>query len=403
MSRRVVITSMGYITSMGDSEETVMDRFRTDQTGFRYDEAFSDVLVCPVDNFDVRQYTGRYKNRRYLNRGAAFCGASAILAVQNADIPDQQLADAGLFSGVGPNLDMGEVCRKMVTEENGQTILPALWMLSFLPNTASSVIADILGIHGENATISTACSASLQAMGEGFRRIKDGYLDMALAGGGDSRLNHGGILAYHKAQALHRGTGAPETAYSAFDKDRSGFVPGEGGAYFVLEDLAGAQKRNAPIVAEVCGFGCSLDGYNMTAPQPDGIWAEKAVRHALHEAGVAPADVDLVAAHGTGTVLNDHMEAEMIHRVFSRRPPLVTSFKSWVGHLAAACGAVETALALLCMKNSFIPRIRNLRHSCTAEIRLVRENTTAAIDLALIQSFGFGGQNSALVVRKWKN
>ena len=403
MSQRVVITSMGFITPMGDSEEAVMDRFQADETGFRYDEALPDVIVCPVDNFDVQQYTGRYKNRRYLNRGAAFCVASAILAVRNANIPAQQLADAGLFSGVGPNLDMGETCRGMVAEEPAQTTLPALWMLPFLPNTASAVMADILGVHGENATISTACSASLQAMGEGFRRIKDGYLDTALAGGGDSRLNRGGILAYRKAQALHRGTGAPETSYTVFDTRRDGFVPGEGGAYFIMETLAGAQERNASIIAEVCGFGCSLDGYSMTAPQPDGLWGEKAVRVALQEAGAEPADIDLVVAHGTGTALNDQMEAELIHRVYSGTRPPVTSLKSWVGHLAAACGAVETALALLCMKNSFIPRVRNLRQPCSEKIRLVQENTAAQLDLIVIQSFGFGGQNSALVVRKWKN
>lgn len=403
MSRRVAITSMGFITPMGDSEETVMANFRADQTGFRYDHAFPDVLVCPVDHFDVKDYTGRYKNRRYLNRGAAFCAASAILAVRNANIPEQQLAGAGLFSGVGPNFDMDETCRAMTPEEGTRAMLPALWMLSFLPNTASSVMAGILGIHGENLTISTACSASLQAVGEGFRRIKDNYLDMALAGGGDSRLSRGGILAYQKAQALHRGTGVPEHSYSAFDINRDGFVPGEGGAYFVMEDTAEAQKRNAPIVAEVCGFGCSLDGYNMTAPQPEGIWGEKAVRNALQEAEIEPADIDLVVAHGTGTVLNDQMEAELIQRVFSGAQPPVTSLKSWVGHLAAACGAVETALAVLCMKNGFIPRIRNLRHPCTEKIHLVQEDTAAEVDRILIQSFGFGGQNSALVIRKWKN
>lgn len=403
MSRRVVITSMGFISSMGNTEETVMERFREDTVGFRFDEIFPDVLVCPVPDFHLKQFTGRLKNRRYLNRGAGFCLAAAILAVQGSMMTESQRSHAGLFSGTGPNFDLGEALPGFAQNEPEASSLQALWMLRFLPNTASSIIAEVLGIHGENATISTACSASLQAIGEAYRRIRDGYLDIAMAGGGDSRLNQGGILAYRKAQALHAGSLDPRTSYASFDSRRNGFVPGEGGAYFVLEELSCAKKRKAQIVAEVCGYGCSMDGFSMTAPEPDGIWAERSVRHALKEAGVEPAQIDLVASHGTGTLLNDRMEAALIRRVFSGKQPYVISLKSWIGHLAAACGAVETAITLLCMKNNFIPKIRNLKHPCDADINLVMENSNAQLNLSMMQSFGFGGQNSALVIRKWKD
>ncbi len=402
MKNRVVITSMGFVTSMGTSELEVMNRFQTDTVGFRFDDDYKGIPVCPIQDFDLRQYTGRLKNRRYLNRGAGFCVAAAILAAQNWKISNRPLSHSGLFTGTGPNYDISGECSEIVHGDLDHSSLQALWMLRFLPNTASSIISEILGIHGENATISTACSASLQAIGEAYRRIRDGYLEIALAGGGDSRLSKGGILAYQKAQALCTGEGDPYTLYSPFDEKRDGFVPGEGGAFFVLEELSCAEKRNAPIIGEVCGFGCSLDGWNMTAPEPEGIWGEKAVRHALKEADLQPMDIDLITSHGTGTFLNDQMEAALIHRIFFEKQPFVISLKSWIGHLAAACGAVETAITLLCMKNSFIPKIRNLKKPCAPDINLVLENREEQTNLALIQSFGFGGQNSALVVRKWK-
>jgi 3-oxoacyl-[acyl-carrier-protein] synthase II len=403
MKKRVVITSMGFITSMGTSEIEVMNRFQTDTVGFRFDDDYHGVPVCPIPDFDLRHYTGRLKNRRYLNRGAGFCVAAAILAAKDWKKSNRLLSHAGLFSGTGPNFDISGECGEAANGELDHSSLQALWMLRFLPNTASSVISEILGIHGENATINTACSASLQAIGEAYRRIRDGYLETALAGGGDSRLSRGGILAYLKAKALFTGEGDPCTLYSPFDEKRDGFVPGEGGAFFVLEELSCAEKRNASIIGEVCGFGCSLDGWSMTAPEPQGLWGEKAVRHALKEAAVRPVDIDLVTSHGTGTFLNDQMETRLIHRIFSEKQPFVISLKSWIGHLAAACGAVETAITMLCMKNSFMPRIRNLKRPCAPDINLVLENREEPANLALIQSFGFGGQNSALVVRKWKN
>jgi 3-oxoacyl-[acyl-carrier-protein] synthase II len=402
MDRRVVITSMGLISSLGNSEDEVMNRFQTDTVGFRFDDDYKDILTCPIRDFDLKQYTGKFKNRRYLNRGAGFCLAAALLAVQNNDVSNRQLSQAGLFSGTGPNFDIGGECREVINGELDDKSLQALWMLRFLPNTASSIIAEMVGVHGENATINTACSASLQAIGEAYRRIRHGYLDVSLAGGGDSRLSGGGILAYQKAQALHVGKGNPETSYTTFDTSRNGFVPGEGGAFFLLEELSHAEKRNASIIGEVCGFGCSMDGCTMTAPEPQGKWAEQAIRHALEEANATPKDIDLITSHGTGTFLNDQMEANLIHRIFFKKQPFVISLKSWIGHLAAACGAVETAITLLCMKNNFIPKIRNLKEPCSPDINLVQENRDAEMTFSLIQSFGFGGQNSALVIRKWK-
>jgi 3-oxoacyl-[acyl-carrier-protein] synthase II len=401
MHRRVVITSIGVISSLGFTLEEILNNLKDENTSFERSHFDSEVVVSPINGFDIKDFAGHFKDRRYLNRGAQFCVASAIEAVKKAGIDKKLLAEAGLFLGAGPNLDIGGEFPDVKGGEIDRRDLMALWMLKFLPNTAASVIAKLAGIHGENQTLTTACSASLQAIGEAFRKIRDGYIDLAFAGGGDSRLSKSSILAYKKAHALCDGTGKPERAIRPFDRSRNGFVPGEGGAFFLLEDLQHAKKRGAVIYGEICGYGASIDGYSMTAPEPDGIWAERAVNAALQEAEFAPSDIDVISSHGTGTLLNDLMEADLIDRVCGKRPPFIIALKSWIGHIAAACGAVELAICLACMKYSYLPKIRNLDEPCHAGLNFVREERGYPIQSILLENFGFGGQNSALIVRKY--
>jgi len=403
MSRRVVITSIGVVSALGCSSEEIVSALKAGRVSFERAPFDRTVWACPVaSDFNIRNFTGRYKNARYLNRGAQFCVASAMAALREAGLDADMRARAGLFVGTGPNLDIGTEFPEIQDGHLDREDLAALWILRFLPNTAASAIADLAGVHGENLTIGTACSASLQAVGEAFRRIKHGVLDLALAGGGDSRLSPGAILAYRKSQALWTGDEDCSRAYGAFDATRRGFVPGEGGAFFVLEDLDHARNRGARIYAEVCGFGASLDGYNMTAPEPDGTWAAAAVRSALREAGLEAHKVDVISAHGTGTPLNDAMEANLISRVQGEHRPFVLALKSWIGHLAAACGAVELAIGLAAMARNHLPEIRNLKEPCAGNINFVREAKEMPTETMLLQNFGFGGQNGALVVRLWR-
>ncbi len=403
MCKRVVITAFGVISSLGFSTSEIMDSLRSGRTAFTRPRFDPDVAVCPIDGaFNLKDFTGRYKNARYLNRGARFAVAAAMSAVGQAKLPGGMLAEAGLFVGAGPNLDIGEDFPGVQAGELDHQSLAALWILKYLPNTPASAISDLAGIHGENATIGTACSASLQAIGEAFRKIRCGYLNLALAGGGDSRISPGGILGYRKAQALWTGNGRCEEEYAPFDCSRKGFVPGEGGAFFLLEELEHAKARGARILCEVCGFGASMDGCNMTAPDPAGTWGEKAVRGALEEAAVSPSDIDVVSAHGTGTLLNDEMEANLIARVYGDHRPQIIAIKSWTGHLSAACGAMELAVGLACMENGYLPQIRNLREPCKDGLDFVRTARNAAVGTMMLENFGFGGQNAALVVRGWK-
>jgi 3-oxoacyl-[acyl-carrier-protein] synthase II len=401
MAERVVITSVGIISSLGFYAEEIIANMKRNHVAFEFSSHDQRLLVAPVKEFELASFTGRFKHKRYLHRGAAFAVASALEAVRHAGLDARDLQHAGIYAGVGPNLDFEH---EIVQREDGKIAaesLSALWLLKFLPNTAVSTIAQLVGAHGENNTYGSACASSLQAIGEGYRKIKNGYLDCALCGGGDSRLSRGGLLGYQKAQALFQAEEVADMRYSPFDESRKGFVPGEGGAFFVLESLAHAQKRQAPIYAEICGYGSSIDGYTMTAPDPSGYWAEQAVRNALTEADLLPGAINVVSAHATGTKLNDAMEAALLQRLFATEKPYILAYKSWIGHAAAACGALELALGLCAMQAAFLPGIRNLKKPCNPDLHYVYESCEKEYRTMLYENFGFGGQNAALVLRKW--
>ncbi len=397
--RRVVITALGVISSLGAGEQEILAGFAQGQGAFRRPSFDRELVVAPITSFEIRDYTGPCKERRYLNRGAQFSVAAALAALKDSGLDGERASRAGLFVGAGPNLDLGGELPDIQAGKIAEESLMALWILRFLPNTAASVIARLLGVHGENLTVGTACTATLQALGEAFRKIKHGYLDLALAGGGDSRMSKGALLAYKKAGALYRGGGDPRQASRPFDETRQGFVPGEGGAFFLLEEQEHAQRRGAKIYGEICGFGASLTGYSMTAPDPAGYWEEAAVRSALGEARLQPGEIDVVAAHGTGTVLNDSMEATLLARVFAGHAPAVLALKSWIGHLSIACGAVELALCLTALRQGYLPEIRNLTTPCHQGLNFVRQGLTASPRTLLVENFGFGGQNGALIVK----
>ncbi|MBF0120989.1 MAG: beta-ketoacyl-[acyl-carrier-protein] synthase family protein [Desulfobacterales bacterium] len=398
MTRRVVITSTSVISSLGNFPSEIIYNLKNGNVVFERPSFDGTLTICPIKNFVLKSFTGRFKQSRYLNRGAEFNVAAASQLISIAGLSKEVLEKAGLFVGCGPNLDISSDFPEIHNANMDIDDLQALWILKFLPNTSASVISSLYGIHGENSTIATACSASLQAIGEAYRKIKHGTIEVAIAGGGDSRLNHGGLLAYKKANALWLYN---ENDYSPFNENNEGFVPGEGGAFFLLEELEHAKKSGREIICEICGFGTSMDGYNLTAPEPNGKWAEIAVLKAINESQITPSQVDLIAAHGTGTILNDIMEARLIDRLFSKKKPFVTALKSWIGHAAAGCGAIELAILLACLKENYIPEIRNLKKTCYDGINFVINPYVFSPSYFIIQNFGFGGQNSALLLKSW--
>lgn len=402
MARRVVITALGMQTSLGQTPEEILASFKSNRTSFERFAPVADVVVCPIKQFDLQSITGRFKNRRYLNRGAAFGVAAALAALNQSGLTKEQLSAAGLFVGTGPNLDLQNDPPRGLDGNIAWQKTSALWLLKFIANTSAAVISQLAGINGESLSIQTACTAGLAAIGEAFFKVKHGALELALAGAGDSRLSLGGIMAYRKAQALFNGKLEPDQASRPFDQARDGFVSGEGGAFFLLESLEHARRRNATILAEIKGFGASMDAHGMTAPEPLGTHSEKAVRKALRQAQLAPEDIQAVSAHGTGTPINDEVEAKVLERVFGQKGPFVLGFKSWIGHLSAACGAAELALALVCLNENYWPRIRNLTEPCSQKINFVQNDLAAPVKRVLLENFGFGGQNCAMIVENWR-
>jgi 3-oxoacyl-[acyl-carrier-protein] synthase II len=370
MKNRVVITGTGFVLQNCSSLEEIFSKVTTGKGQF---ELFSTrngscYPVAPIQNFDLKDSVGRCKNKRYLGRAGLFGLSSAVDAVRDSGLEFYQIEKLGLFSGAGPNLDFD------YSDERNR----ALWLLHYLPNTMNSVISSQLGIHGPAMTLGNACAASLHAVGEAFLKIVYGQLDFALAGGADSRISDYGISGYADAGALYSRKDQGKN-YFPLTTMPCGFIPGEGGAFFVLESEESAKDRGAKIYAEVAGFSASSDGFNMTAPEPEGKFAQEAVSGALKMSGLSADEIDFVSAHGTGTILNDKMEQELILRMFGASDPDIFAFKTYFGHLASGCGAAElaSALSLFLFSNE-------------------------GYESAVLQNFGFGGQNAALVIKRYR-
>jgi 3-oxoacyl-[acyl-carrier-protein] synthase II len=361
------------------------------------------------------------KTLKIMGRGARFGVAAADLAVRDSglELSRENLERVGVVMGTGMvPIDLPEVAPLVAAACNGdgsiqfdrlgqcgsQALFP-LWILKYLPNMVAAHISLIQGAQGPNSTITTACSAGTQAVGEAFRLIARDDADLVLAGGADSRVDPLLLLAYSALGALSPGQRPPAEVSRPFDGARDGFVLGEGAGVLVLEEMERARKRGATIYAEVIGLGSSFDAYAVTKPDPEAGGAARAIRWALQEARVDPHDVDYINAHGTSTRLNDLMETVAIKRVFNsaaRDLPL-SSIKSMVGHLIGAAGAVEAiALALTLYEGVLPPTINQTQPDPCCDLDYVPNCAREmSVRTALSTSFGFGGQNAALVMRRF--
>jgi 3-oxoacyl-[acyl-carrier-protein] synthase II len=298
----------------------------------------------------------------------------------------------------------GELQTTVLGQRGGSALFP-LWILKYLPNMVAAHISMALNAQGPNSTITTACAAGTQAVGEAFRLIARDDADIVLAGGADSRIDPLMILAYTALGALSTGDRPVTEVSRPFDGRRDGFVLGEGAGVLCLEELEHAKQRGATIYAEVLGLGSSFDAYSVTKPDPDAKGAARAISEALREARVDPQDVDYINAHGTSTRLNDLMETAAVKAVFhekARRLPL-SSIKSMVGHLIGAAGAVEAvALALTLRDGALPPTINQTQPDPECDLDYV-PNTAREVPVrtGVSTSFGFGGQNAALVMRRF--
>jgi 3-oxoacyl-[acyl-carrier-protein] synthase II len=416
---RVAITGIGVITPIAQTVSEFDEALRQGKTGFsslenRFGEDFAIKLAAEVKDFDPLKYFADKKDAKRTDRFAQFAVAAAKTALEDSGSDFEELDPyrKGILFGVGIGglqLTLDEHS-KMV--DRGSSRISALYIPMMIANMASGAIALALdteeksGFHGDNFAYCSACASSTHAIGEAFRKIKDGYLDVCIAGGSESVINEFALGAFNNMKALSK-SDDPSRASIPFDKERDGFVMGEGGAALVLENYDKAVARGAKIYAEIAGYGATDDGYHITAPSPYGKAAAAAMSMAVKEAGLEPSDIDYINAHGTSTPMNDRCETAAIKLAFGEHAAKikVNSTKSMFGHMLGAAGAAEAAAVALQIKGNYIHKTAGL---CQLDPECDLDNCKDGYEnfnvrAALSNSLGFGGHNACILIREVKN
>src|SRR5438874_10837184 len=425
--RRVVISGLGVVAPNGVGKDAFWSACREGMSGVgpirSFDASNYPVKIAgEVNDFDVTPFlpSEHRKSAKIMSRATRFAVGAAGLAVRDSGVgpewDDPTRVGVCMGTGVVP-IDLPEIAPALALAcadgqlqtdrlgEQGSGAIQPMWILKYLPNMVAAHISMAYNAQGPNSTITTAGVAGTQAIGEAFRLIARGDADVMLAGGADSRIDPLMLLAYSALGALSRSERSPSEVSRPFDRRRDGFVLGEGAGVLILEDAEHARRRGASIYAEVKGFGSSFDAFSITKPDPEARGAARAIEAALNEAHVDRSEVDYINAHGTSTRLNDQMETTAVKRVFgehARRLPL-SSIKSMIGHLIGAAGAVEAVAMALTLHGGVVPPTINLTDpdpACDLDYvpQTAREYRAKA---AVSTSFGFGGQNGALVMQQW--
>ena len=410
--RRVVITGMGAITPLGLSVEEFWQGLVAGKSGIDWitvidTEGYPAKVSGEVRGFDPEQYIDR-KDARRMARFSQFAVAAAQQAVDSADLKMGDVAPErmGVLLGNGygglPNTD--EAVRTIV--DKGGMRLDPFFMLKTLPNMAASHVSMRFQAKGPSSTITTACAAATQAMGEALALIRRGQADVMLTGGSEAGMCELGLASFSVMKVLSTRTDDPTKASRPFDAKRDGFISAEGAAIFVLESLEHAQARGASILAELIGFAASADAYHMVAPCADGEGAARCMRWALEDAGVEPEEVDYINAHGTSTPLNDASETAAIKAALGEHAYQVpiSSTKSMIGHTLGASGALESVACVKTLESGLIHPTINYDYpdsSCDLDY-VPNQAREAEVRVVLKNSFGFGGQNACLVFRRFE-
>ncbi|MEU1662126.1 beta-ketoacyl-[acyl-carrier-protein] synthase family protein [Streptomyces sparsogenes] len=399
----VAVTGLGLVTpggiGAGPSWEAVLDGRPT----AAHDPELADQPVrisCRVPGFDPDRLLGGRRAHR-LDRFVQLALVAAREAVADAGL-DPATWDGGRVGVVLGCADGGPAtveAQHRVLLENPAWVSPLLLPMQ-LPNMLAGQTAIEFGATGPNLVVATACASGASAIGTARDLLALGRCDIVVTGGSEAMITPLVMAGFARMGALSRRDGDPATASRPFDADRDGFVAGEGAGVLVLERVADARARGARVRARISGYGATADAHHMTSPHPDGVGIEAALRAALADAGAGPGDVQHVNAHGTSTPLNDLAEGRMLHRVLTA-DPLVTSTKGVTGHLLGAAGAVEAAFGVLAVEHQLVPPTANLRTLDPGlDIKLATAPTATRIDLALSNSFGFGGQNAVLAITR---
>jgi 3-oxoacyl-[acyl-carrier-protein] synthase II len=408
--RRVAITGIGAITPIGITVEGLWAGLRAQRSAVRsitrFDASpFRSQIAAEVNDFNATDFLERKRAKR-LDRFGHFSVSAARLALEDAGLDlaaeDRERIGSMMGTALGGVGYAEEQCG--VFYRTGVRDLDPILALTVFGGAASCNVAIEFGLQGPNSTNAMSCASGTIAIGDGFRQIRDGYADVMVCGGVEAPLAPLCYGAFAIIRAMSTRNHDPTSASRPFDKDRDGFVMGEGAAVMVLEEYTRAVARGAKIYGEVLGYGLSNDAYHMTAPRPDGSQAARTMRRALEDAMVSPTEINYVNAHGSSTPLNDATETLAIKRVFGEHAyrMQVSGTKGYYGHALGASGAIEAAICALALVNDWLPPTVNLAtpdESCDLDY-IPRAGRPAQVDHIMSNSFGFGGVNASLVLRR---
>ena len=409
MSRRVVITGLGAITPIGNSVDDFYAGIKEGRIGLdnisKFDTSdFRVKIAAEVKDFAPENYMDKKAARR-MEPFCQYAVAAAGEAIKDSGLDiekeDPFMVGCAISSGVG-SLQLFEKEHTRQLEKGGDKVAP-LFIPMFISNMAAGNVSITYGLKGKNFNVVTACASGTNSVGEAFRTIQYGDADVMLAGGSEASITPMGIAGFSSLNALSVSEDKSRCSIP-FDKDRNGFVMGEGAAILVLEELEHARKRGAKIYAEVVGYGCSADAYHITSPDETGEGAARAMLNACNDAGVSTDDIDYINAHGTSTHHNDLFETKAIKLTFGEHAYdiMINSTKSMIGHLLGAAGAIELVTCAKELEDGFVHATVGLKETEEEmDLDYCKESRNADIQYALSNSFGFGGHNACVLLKKW--
>lgn len=408
-NRRVVVTGLGCITPIGKNVEETWNGIENGVCGVDTmklvnPETFKTKMDAEVKDYNPHDYFD-VKQARRLDRSSQFALIAAREAFADSGISEENtdFNNVGIFvsSGIGGLITIQNQCE--VNLEKGHNRISPMFIPMSIANMPAGNIAIELGLKGESVSIVTACASSTHAIGEAYRTIKHGYEDVILAGGAEASICEVGIGGFENMKALSSATDK-NRASIPFDKERSGFVMGEGSGILVLEEYEHAKKRGAKIYGEVIGYGATSDAYHITSPSPDGAGAVSAMNRAIKDAGILARDIDYINAHGTSTHLNDSCETMAIKKVMGEdwNNVLVSSTKGNTGHLLGAAGGVEAVICSMALENGIVPRTINYKvPDLECDLNIVQNEVIKKdLNVVMSNSLGFGGHNASIIFRK---
>ena len=410
MKRRVVVSGMGAVSPIGNSVEELWQGIRTHRCGIdaitHFDTADYKVkLAAEVKDLDMEQYFSK-RDLKFNDRFTQFARIAAKQAMQDSglDVHKENMERFGVIigSGIGGIATIEQAQKNM--ESRGPSRVSPFFIPMTLANLAAGTVAIDWGAKGHCSCVVTACAAASNAIGEAFHKIRAGQEDIILAGGSEAAITPLAIAGFMSMRALYEGEDKARASIP-FDKERKGFVMGEGAGILVLEEYEHAKARGAHIYGEIVGYGATCDAYHITAPAPDGSGGAKAMIQAIEDAGIEKEQIDYINAHGTSTPLNDRTETAAVKLSFGEhaRHLAMSSTKSNTGHLLGASGAIEAIITIKALQEGYIPATIHYEQAdeeCDLDI-VANEGRAASLAYAMSNSLGFGGHNATLLVKKY--